>query len=134
MHPCSLINAFVIRCLDSIIPLVSNPKFQASALLLLLHRPVCIYSVANPKDRCSHEEAHIYCKFDPNYSDRQVWANIVNPDQTAPGGLLDEGLLCLPFHLHRLDMYGKTLGLLQQFFKGLNVLDFNGNLTLLKSY
>ena len=34
------------------------------------------------------------------FSNRQVWANSVNPDQTAPKGL---GLQCLPFHLHLLD-------------------------------
>ena len=36
---------------------------------------------------------------DPKFSDRQVWANTLDPDQTAP----DQGLHCLPFGLHRLD-------------------------------
>ena len=41
------------------------------------------------------------CKF----SDRQIWANSVDPDQTAP-----QGPHCLPFQLHRLDtlLYGKA--------------------------
>ena len=34
----------------------------------------------------------------PKFSDRQVWANIVDPDQT-------QGQQCLPFHLHRLDAF-----------------------------
>ena len=29
-------------------------------------------------------------------SDRQIWVNIVNPNQTAP----DQGLRCLPFRVH----------------------------------
>ena len=29
-------------------------------------------------------------------SERQIWVNIVNPNQTAP----DQGLRCLPFHVH----------------------------------
>ena len=31
------------------------------------------------------------------FSDRQVWADSADPDQT------DQGLHCLPFRLHRLD-------------------------------
>ena len=30
------------------------------------------------------------------FSDRQIWANIVNPNQTAP----DQGLQCLSFRVH----------------------------------
>ena len=30
------------------------------------------------------------------FSDRQIWANIVNPNQTAPG----QGLWCLSFSVH----------------------------------
>ena len=33
------------------------------------------------------------------FSDRQVWANSADPDQTAP----DQGLHCLQFPLHLLD-------------------------------
>ena len=39
----------------------------------------------------------IYCN-DPKFSDRQVWANGVDPDQTTS----DQGLRCLPFRLHLL--------------------------------
>ena len=45
------------------------------------------------------------CHNDPKFSDRQVLANNVDPDQTAP----DQGLQCLPFYLHLSDtlFYGK---------------------------
>ena len=39
----------------------------------------------------------------PKFSDRQVWVNSVDPDQTAPGGAVWSGLHCLPFRLHFLD-------------------------------
>ena len=41
---------------------------------------------------------------DPKFSDRQVWLNSADPDQTA----LDQGLHSLPFRLHNLDalLYG----------------------------
>ena len=44
-----------------------------------------------------------YCN-DPKYSDRQVWANSVDPDQTAS----DQGL---QFNLHLLDalLYSKAI-------------------------
>ena len=35
------------------------------------------------------------CRNHPKFSDRQVWANSVDPD--------DQGLHCLPFGLHRLN-------------------------------
>ena len=37
----------------------------------------------------------------PKFSDRQVWANSADPDQTAPQS--DQGLHCLQFPLHLLD-------------------------------
>ena len=39
----------------------------------------------------------------PKFLDRQVWANIVDPDRAAARGESDQGLHCLPFHLHLLD-------------------------------
>ena len=48
---------------------------------------------------CFCENLEIYHNV-PKLSDRQVWANSVDPDQTAP----DQGLLCLPFRLHLLDV------------------------------
>ena len=45
--------------------------------------------------------AHI----DPMFTDKNVWANNVDPDQTAckVQEQSDLGLLSLPFHLHLLD-------------------------------
>ena len=44
----------------------------------------------------------------PKLSDRQVWANSVDADQTEEQS--DQGLHCLPLHLHLLDpvLYGKA--------------------------
>ena len=42
--------------------------------------------------------------YHPKFSDIQVWANSVDPE-TAPEGESDQGLHCLPFHLHLL-LYG----------------------------
>ena len=46
---------------------------------------------------------------DLKFSDRQVWANSVDPGQTAPEQS-DQGLHCLPFHLDLLDplLFSKT--------------------------
>ena len=48
----------------------------------------------------------------PKFSDRQIWANSADPDQTAPRGeeQSDQGLHCLPFRLHRLDslLFGRA--------------------------
>ena len=53
--------------------------------------------------------AYMYRNF-PKFSDRQVWANSADLDQTAPRGESDQGLHCLPFRLHRLDSlrYGRA--------------------------
>ena len=40
---------------------------------------------------------------DPKFSDRKVWANSTDPDQTAPEEQSDQGLHCLLFHLHHFD-------------------------------
>ena len=44
---------------------------------------------------------------DPKFSDRQVWANSVDPVQTVPRGavLSNQGLHCLLFCLHLLDIF-----------------------------
>ena len=60
----------------------------------------------NNKDRrtgiCSTTHRHcwpgMYCN-DAKYLDWQVWANSVDPDQTAPSEQSDQGLHCLPFDL-----------------------------------
>ena len=49
-HLRSLISAFVVRCLDSIIPLVSIFYIGRCESTL----------VANPEDRFSHDEAQLY--------------------------------------------------------------------------
>ena len=48
-HPRSLISAFVIRCLDSIIPLVSIPKISSLWLASLLSRPVWVLPGRRPR-------------------------------------------------------------------------------------
>ena len=49
---------------------------------------------------------------DPKFSDRQVWANSADRDQTAPLGAeqSDPGIHCLLFNLHLLEtfLYCKT--------------------------
>ena len=47
---------------------------------------------------------------DPKFSDRYAWANSADPDQTALEEQSDQGLHCLPFHLHRLPslLYGRA--------------------------
>ena len=49
---------------------------------------------------------------DPKFSDRQVWANNVDPDpkEQSDQEQSDQGPNCLLFHLHSLDalLYGKT--------------------------
>ena len=54
-HPRSLISAFTVRCLDSII----YSKFQASTYLLWLRMPIVSYLVANPEDRFSRDDAQM---------------------------------------------------------------------------
>ena len=46
-----------------------------------------------------------------NFSDRQIWAKSADLDQTAPRvEQSDQGLHCLPFHLHQLEVspHGRT--------------------------
>ena len=54
-HPCSLISAFVVRCLDSIISLDSIASVAAQASLSLTWSET-------PEDTFSHDEAKIYSK------------------------------------------------------------------------
>ena len=59
------------------------------------------------------KQSHQYCS-DPMFSDRQVRVKSVDQDQMAPEGVVqekfDQGLHCLPFHMHLLDasLYGNT--------------------------
>ena len=57
-HPHSLISAFVVRCLDSIIPLLAISKISRLASFRSLAGWFESYLVANLEDRFSHDEAH----------------------------------------------------------------------------
>ena len=68
----------------------------------------------------SFEGVQFYYPNDPKFSDRKVWANSANSDQTTPKGakpLLkeqsDQGLHCLLFHLNHFDKI--LLGLVSLF-------------------
>ena len=56
---------------------------------------------------------------DPKFSNRQVWTNSVDPDQTAPLGLLlqqsDQGLHSLPFRQWLLDALFYGIAMLLKF-------------------
>ena len=54
------ISAFAVRCLDSIIPLVSLSKFSSLYLVSVADQAgLSINWSQNPEDRFSHDEAHI---------------------------------------------------------------------------
>ena len=60
MHPRSLISAFVVRCLDSVMSLVSVTKI--SSLMLASVAEQASFSLTwseTPKDTFSHDEAHM---------------------------------------------------------------------------
>ena len=69
-HPRSLISTFVVRCLDSIIPLVSISKISRLYLASVAGQFECTL-VTNPKDRFSRDKAQILCKYSdyrPSYT------------------------------------------------------------------
>ena len=53
-HPRSLISTFVVRCLESIIPLLTISKYWR----LKLNRPVCVLTGRKPRRRFCHEAAN----------------------------------------------------------------------------
>ena len=55
VHPRSLISAFIVRCLDSIIPLLAILKVSRLWLALVAEQTRS-YLVANPEDRFSRDE------------------------------------------------------------------------------
>ena len=56
----SLISAFVIRCLDSTIPLVSISEISSNYIASLAEQAsLSLPWLQNPEDRFSHDEAHI---------------------------------------------------------------------------
>ena len=59
-HPRSQISAFLVRCLDSIIPLVSIAEILSLYLAAVAEEAgLSFYLVTNPKDRFSRDVAHI---------------------------------------------------------------------------
>ena len=104
-HVRSLISAFVVRCLDSIIPLVSISEIPSLCLASVAGQPFWVYPGRKPRRQVCSSRGSIgfvrirgllqhfsvskflgilqYCN-DPKFSDRQVWTNSADPDQTAP--------------------------------------------------
>ena len=58
-HPRSLISILVVRCLDSIIPILAKSKISRLASFCSWAGRFESYLVANPKDRFSHDMAQI---------------------------------------------------------------------------
>ena len=76
-HPRSLINAFVARCLDSIIPLVSVSEISSPYLASVVAQAVCVLSGRKPRCRFSRDMAHTV----KHPKDTDGMANSINPDQ-----------------------------------------------------
>ena len=58
-HPCSLISAFVVHCLDSIVPLVSIPEISSLYLASVAVQAGLCLPGRKPWSRFSHDEAQI---------------------------------------------------------------------------
>ena len=59
-HPRSLISAFVVRCLDSVISLVSVSKISSLKLASVAEQAsLSLNWSETPEDTFSHDEAHI---------------------------------------------------------------------------
>ena len=67
---------------------------------IYLHR-----SLSTSLSRIEPSSGNCTYRNDPKFSDRQVWVNSADSDQTA-----DQSIHCLPFRLHRLDslLYGRA--------------------------
>ena len=62
-HPRSLISAFVVRCLDSVMPLVSVTKISSLLLASVAEQAsLSLTWLETPEDTFSHDEAHIKLK------------------------------------------------------------------------
>ena len=60
VHPCSLISAFVVRCLDSVMSLVSVTKISSLMLAFVAAQAgLCLAWSETPKDTFCHDEAHM---------------------------------------------------------------------------
>ena len=116
-HPCRLISAFVVHCLDNVMSLVSVTKISSLVLASVAEQAsMSLTWSETPKDTFSHNEAqseyHKYPKLsdtrknDCNYpkigtvtfyyramgpNDADGMANSVDPDQTAPLGAVWSG-------------------------------------------
>ena len=77
-HPCSLISIFVIRCLDSRIPLVTTLEISSLKLVWVADQAgLSLIWSQTPEDRFSRDVAH------------------VDPDQTRQDAATNQGLHCL---------------------------------------
>ena len=84
MHSSSLIGAFVVCCLDGISKISS--LYLAS---VATQAGLCLTWSQTTEDTFSCDQAYMIehdwlYRNDPRFLDRQVWANSVDPDQTAP--------------------------------------------------
>ena len=59
-HPRSLISAFVIRCLASIVPILAKSKISRLQLASVAEQAGLSYLVANPKNTFSHDMAQLW--------------------------------------------------------------------------
>ena len=59
-HPHSLISAFVVRCLDSMISELVKPKISRLYLVSATEQAGLSYLVGNPEDRFSGDEAQLF--------------------------------------------------------------------------
>ena len=61
VHPRSLMSAFVVQCLDSVMSLVSVTKISSLMLASVAEQAgLCLTWSETPKDTFGHDEAHIY--------------------------------------------------------------------------
>ena len=65
-HSCSLISAFFVRCLDSVMSLVSVTKISSLMLASVSEQAsLSLTWSETPEDTFSHDEAHMYSHFPP---------------------------------------------------------------------
>ena len=65
-HPRSLISAFVVRCLDSVMSLVSVIKISSIILASVAEQAsLSLTWSETPEDTFSHDEVHIYVHREP---------------------------------------------------------------------
>ena len=61
-HPRSLISAFVVRCLDSVMSLVSVTEISSLMLASVADQAsLSLTWSETPEDTFSHDEAHLFC-------------------------------------------------------------------------